>query len=290
MHSLLLLLLLAAPAPDPTDASEDLPEEAPRVLLMYQAPDQEGIAADAVSVSNWESGTKLYTAEDAPLLAAPSATAEKRRTLPLGTEVEVVSSTEVIEVVGERGGYWYRVRSGRDEGHVFGAELTPFGYATDLDGDGSPEVATVGYTADFKIRVRVKDGKSGAVSHVDLQPTGGAYISAKGGDVDATLHAATESGIPLLEVESFVEACADYTHRFVSYTAGDGGVKPRVALELAGLTDPPTIASFDVSFDPAARSATVKHKVLGEDEQGNETVEEERTERYRLEKGVYVAR
>lgn len=283
------LLLLLALLGDPEIAAPPPEEETERILLVYQAPEGEGFAPEDVTLPSWEAGTKLFTADAAEMRDGPGAGGRVAGTLPAGSEIEVAARLEAIEVRARRVGQWYRVKAGGREGYLFGGELTPFAFRVDMDGDGADEIATVAYTADFRVRVRVKDGRSGKTGLLDLVPTGGAYISAQGGVVEALLHGPAVAGIPLLEVRSFVEACADYTHRFVSYVPGPGGTAPRMALELAGLTDPPTIASFDVTFDPVARTAKVDNEVTGEDEQGESIVEEKRTERYRLVEGVFVA-
>ena len=267
--------------------------EGPRTLLYYQAPEvPEGETAEleAYDFSQWESGDRVATARSTALRAEADGTAPIVRDLELGVEVEVRERVEARRRLDGRVGQWYRVAAEAEEGYVFGGDLTPFAYRVDLDGDGKTDAATVSFGPDFEIKIRVRDGLQGQTSELELRATGGAYIGVRGGDIEVFAHPRTMAGIPLLEVRSFVEACADYTHRFVSYTRDDDGAVPRLALELAGLTDPPTFATFEASFDAANLGVTVDEKVVTEDDEGRDVVEDESTRRLVLEDGVYVER
>ena len=153
---------------------------------------------------------------------------------------EKLESARVGGIVGN----WYRVRG---TGREFSGGLTPLAWRADLDGDGVPEVITVSFTADFKIRVRIGD------SHVDLEPSGQAYLDVKGGRADARLLPSTVAGLPLVKVGSHPEACADYADYYVSYV----GKEARVALTVSGVADPPVHAMPHVRFEPRTRTAVV---------------------------------
>ena len=158
---------------------------------------------------------------------------------------------------------------------VFGGERTNLCFHLDADGDGTPEAATVGFDADGQIRVRV------GTSSVTLRPAGEGYLSRKGGNVEARLIDARVAGLPLLLVASRPEACSDYWETYVSAVGGTA----RVALETAGLADPPSFSEPSVAFDARRGTAVVTQKQL--DESGARVVKRQRT-RYRLVDGVYV--
>jgi hypothetical protein len=270
--------------------------------LSYSAPEAPDAPVADYEITEWKAGDVLYVANDeANLRAAASAEAVVAATLPLGARVQVAEvATERVRVQ-DRVDRWYRVEAtladGRTAaGFLFGNVLTPYRFAADFDGDGEEEIATVGFTADFQIRVRFLEpavkGKQ-RVAWVDARPTGGAYVSRRGGNVSASLVPATVAGIALVKLESRIEACGDYGDYYVSYTAaaprktrGAPG-KAQLALSLFGLSDPPSSSSFKVKFLPKQRQAVVDRKTSSEDEEGKEVVEKS-VQRYALQAGVFV--
>lgn len=262
--------------------------------LSYSAPEKPDAPVADYEISEWKTGDVLYVVTDeVNLRAAASAEASVAATLPLGAQVKVTSvATERIRVQ-DRVDHWYQVSATLADGKaatgfVFGNVLTPYRFAADFDGDGGEEIATVGFTADFLIRVRFLEpaasGKS-RVAWVDARPTGGAYVSRRGGNVSASLVPASKAGVALVKLESRIEACGDYGDYYVSYVPG----KAQLALSLFGLSDPPSSSSFEVKFRPKERRAVVHHKASTEDDEGKEVVEKS-VEQYALESGVFVER
>jgi hypothetical protein len=147
-------------------------------------------------------------------------------------------------------------------------ELTPFAFA--IDG----RTVTVGFGADFKIHVRVQGG-----GDLALAAAGQGYLSQKGGNLTAALvaHAAP---VPLVEVGSHPEACADFWDIYVSAVAG----VPRQALALYGVADPPAMQESTAKFDARAGSAVVTTRTTADEGAPTRT---KRT-RYRFDGSVYV--
>lgn len=255
--------------------------------LHYMAPDAEPQPApDKFQLSEWKKGSTLYVATDeANFREKPDANAKVLHTLPFGAKVVVQSVATPPVRVSDRVDRWYQVAVGRETGFVFGNVLTPFLFEDDFDADGDKELASVAFTADYKIRVRVLDKsapKEKQLSSVDLDPYGGGYLSVKGGNAEAKLLPASKAGLPLIQVTSRMEACADYGDYFVSYLG-----KPRVALNVTGLTDPPNMSSYSVKFDPKKKTAVVTRTNTEATDDGKETTT--RTKKsFTLKDGIYV--
>ena len=109
---------------------------------------------------------------------------------------------------------------------------------------------------------------------------GGAYVNMHGGHAYANAVRKSVAGLPLVHVDTHVEACADLADYWVSYA----GSVPRVALELGGLVDPPTMATYKVEFQPAKRRAVVKRETVEQED----TPPVKRTETWTLDAGVFV--
>ena len=274
-------------------------------LLEYSVSSEttESVPPEDFQVTAFEPGQTLYLGVDeANLRASAAADGAVVQTLMLGTRVRVVAAGTRAKV-GEYVNAWYQVAvvdakapkgSAPVTGWVFGNTLTPFRFEADLDGDGELEVATVVMSNDFKARVRVLEPNvkpPRRVTSVDVSVASESYGSGKGGPAQVKLIAAKKAGMPLLQVDSMPERCGDFVTSYVSYTVPEKkkGVlgKAKLALELGGLSDPPTIATFKVSFQPAAKRAQVTRTSIEEDEKGRER-KNTRRELYQWQDGVFA--
>jgi hypothetical protein len=234
-----------------TPSAESLP------LFEYSLADDEKLHPDAdYRFTEWKPGTRLFTAG--------------------GASVTVEEVGERARV-GARVNRWYTVRIAGDRKRMFGGELTPFAFTTDLDGDGKPEVVAVTFTDDFQIAVQI------GASTVKLRAAGGAFLSQKGGNASASVVDASVAGLPLLRVDSRPEACADYSETYVSFAGGQA----KIALALSGLADPPVHSTPSVKFNPKTRTAVVTQTNSQEDDNGR-THTKKIVTRYRLAGGVFV--
>ncbi|AGC44917.1 hypothetical protein MYSTI_03611 [Myxococcus stipitatus DSM 14675] len=288
--ALLLSLLLAQSEAPSLHYTAFLEEEAgPRTLESYD-------------FTQWEPAEKKVNlfvgVDEANLRQTASADAPVVTTLPLGAAVRVVSRGKDRLKVGEYVNHWYSVEYTKEKqtfkGWLFGNTLTPFRFEADFDGDGEKEVATVVMSNDFKIRIRFMEPKakpSRRVTSVDVMPAGQSYLNVDGGPVVVKLIAAKVAGVTLLQVDSKPEACSDYKTTYVSYQVPEN--KPGVlgqaknALDVAGLSDPPNVSSYEVTFQSGAKELTVVHSRTEEDEAGKEKKSKER-ERYGFRDGVYA--
>lgn len=287
----LVTAVSAAAAPTTTPAT---------ATLEYSGPEElKGADLKAFSFSAYRPGDLLFVAaHDVNLRAAPNTKADLVATLPMATQVKVraVAGGRAIEL--GKVDQWYQVEvvdkaaAAGATGYLFGMVLTPAAYRLDLDGDGALEVVTVAFTQAFKIRVRVREPQLAEPSHtfVDLEPAGGAFIGRRGGLATVKLVPRQTAGVDLVEVFAHVEACADDATHWVSYTApaGERGRlgTARVALSQMGMSDPPTVSSYEVRFDAKARTARVVRTQEGEDDEGA-VQRSTSTTAYRLVDGVY---
>ncbi|HZI11198.1 MAG TPA: SH3 domain-containing protein [Myxococcus sp.] len=289
--------------------------QSPETTLLYTAKRVEEGAPprtlDSYDFTLFEPSTKadlFVGVDEANLRQSASADAAVVTTVPLGAAVRVLERGKERLKVGEYVNHWYSVEyvdtqgtpaPGDDQrfsGWLFGNTLTPFRFEADLDGDGEKEVATVVMSADFKVRVRVLEPNvkpPRRVSSVDTVPAGQAYLGVDGGQARVTLVPAKKAGVALLQVDSSPEACGDYSTNYVSYTVPGRkkGVlgRAKVALELNGLSDPPTLSTFEVSFQSKKQGLTVVRSNSEEmDDEGNPTKETRERTRYALKDGVYM--
>jgi hypothetical protein len=294
--SLLLCLSLGLnAAPQAASDEDDVP-----VVLEYSAPDEaEKRTVESYHFTAFEPSAKpLYVgADEANLRASPQADASVVTTLPLGAAVRVLAKGPAPVKQGDYVNVWYQVESTEDgtprTGWLFGGILTPFRFEEDFDGDGEKEVATVVMSSDFKIRVRVREPDvqpPRRVSSVDVETSGGAYFSRVGGPAEVKLVPAKKAGLPLLQVDSRPEACADFSTAYVSYVEPKKkkGVlgKTRIALELSGLSDPPQQNLYTVSFQDKGKKVTVLREDIFDEDEG--TVTKKRREVYAYREGTYV--
>ncbi|MFN7144490.1 MAG: hypothetical protein ACK4YP_11980, partial [Myxococcota bacterium] len=176
-------------------------------------------------------------------------------TVPAGGELTVVTVGSDATVEGMANA-WYEARAGGVTGWVFGAALTPVAVRADLDQDGDADVATVAFTPDHRIRVRVGDRT------LDLDTAGGAYLNQKGAGVYLEeVVPAGKVGVPLLHLRTGVEACADFAEYWVSF--GKDG--PVLAHRDAGLVDPPNCYSFTPTYRPGRLVMTYTENGCGDE-------------------------
>jgi hypothetical protein len=251
--SLVLLLLLLASL-----------LAAAEVSIAYNAREDGQTRARTFEVTDWSSVPRVWTAAlGARLREKPATDAPVSAELPFGAPVQVLEavSAEPVAAFG-RSDRWYRVATEGKAGYLFGDALTSARFEDDFDGDREPELATVAFTADFKIRVRFFEPKTKTETFIDLEPAGGAYLSMQGGYAYPEALKRSVAGLPLVHVGSHVEACADFVDYWVSYD----GSAPKLAMRQAGLTDFPSNFTYKVEFQPAKRRALVHFsKAMGED-------------------------
>ncbi len=201
-------------------------------------------------VTDWSKAPRVFTATpDVPVREKPDAAAPVNARLRFGVPVKILEVSSDLVAVDGRTDRWYRVAAEGKAGYVFGDGLTSARFEDDFDGDGQSELATVAFTADHKIRVRIAD------TFVDLQPAGQAYVQRKGGHAYPDVVKKSAAGVPLVHVDSHVEACADVADIWVSWVDR----KPRIALELWGLIDPPTMSTYKVQFTKKGALVTHSH-------------------------------
>ncbi|MBI3183788.1 MAG: SH3 domain-containing protein [Myxococcales bacterium] len=264
-------------------------EEATREVIDYE-------------FTTWEQGAQAFVVTDeANLRSAADPASAVVCSLPMGSPVRIDAVAGEEVKVQDRIDRWYRVKATAPDGRaatgfLFGNVLTPYRFEEDFDGDGELEIATVGFTADFKIRTRFLEPKAPAgkrVASVDAQPSGGGFLGVTGGQVAASVVEARTAGVALIKLESYFEACGDYSDTYVSYfvpgtSPGTLG-KAQVALRTSGMADPPAIATPELHFNPAKRTARLDLKIEGEADDGKPTAEVETTH-YALENGVFKPR
>lgn len=265
--------------------------------LNYSGPNEKNAPLEQFYFTQWKKGDVPFVAAvDANLRRQPSAGSEVVAQLSLGSKVKVLSVATEATRVGERVDRWYRVQPiGSDKGgFLFGSTLTAAAFEIDFDNDGEKEWVTVAWTSSYKIRVRVWEpgapaGK--ATTALSIQPSGQAYVCC-GGNLSVSAVDTATAGLALLAIASSVEACADFGTAYVSYSGSTPKTvgRLRLALEISGLTDPPTYADSDVEFLPKQRQARViSRSWVDEDEGGTgEANAEKYVTMYRLRNGVFL--
>lgn len=266
-------------------------------MIRYTAPDKPG-ARELIDYeySSAKVGDVLYVADEETSLFPKAEGKNAIARLPMGARVTIRAVQDEPVDIGGRVDQWYSVETldGAEhrKGFVFGGGLTPLAFTADLDGDGSAEIATVAFTADFKVRVRIlKPGvaDAGRLSWVEFVPAGGAYLRQRGGVVTAKLRTAAETGVPLVQVDSQREACSDFWQAYVSYTGGErspsAAGEAQVALHLRGVTDPPVGDEFEVQFQSASRTAIVSRNIA--EERAGRVRRRRTRETLRLQGGVF---
>ena len=193
MTRLLLLLPFLAALPATAQEQDDPPQ------LSYHLPEGDASAALAeVYAPPWAEGTTLYAAVDGVALReAPSSQGRRWRTLPAGTRVRVVRCDAELRPEAGFVHHWVavEVEETLERGHVFGGFLTPLAIVADLDADRRSEVATVSFTSEAQVVVRIySPGRS--EQSVSFRVAGEAYLSHRGGTVKAALIPASEAGLP----------------------------------------------------------------------------------------------
>lgn len=269
-------------------------------FIMYAIPKEDGYKPEDVQLTTWTDGTRLYIApQTLHLREKPDRKSESLGNLTMGDAVVVRKADGKPTQVEELVNHWYEVEvetgslKGK-KGHAFGSFLTPHRLEDDFDGDGQPEIATVSFAGDGSIRVRFLDRSVKGDPHtsqVDIRPAGEEFLSQRGGRVKASLLEAKQAGLPLVKLESRIEACGDFFDGYVSYVTPGG--KPeeqgtaREALIARGSSDSPMFANFTVAFQADRKGATVETTVTEADENGKEKVVEKTTETYSFKDGKY---
>lgn len=227
--------------------------------LEYHTPQ---IRLETYTFTSHASGAALFTATAGlPLQAEPGEGGKVLASLPFGAAITIEVAVPGRSLVADRVDQWYAVRAGDQKGYVFGAWLTPYRFAADFDDDGEEEVATVAFSADFSIVVRVHEPRTKKTAELFLPAAGQGYLSRRGGNAEAELVSRATAGLPLVVVWSRPEACSDFSATYVSYTKG----RARVALAASGLIDPPNRSTFVVTFEPAKKRAMLV-RTSGEEE------------------------
>lgn len=215
--------------------------------VSYHGPKEPG-SAEAYMPYVWEPGTVATTVKDTSLQASVSADDAEQFDVPFGSRVTITARTGELVREGDRFDYWYEATYKNDKGFIFGADLTPAAYEGDFDGDRKPELLTVSWTSDYKVRIRYSG--QGVLKELDLTPAGQS-IGCCGGVAHTEMIDRKVAGVPLLKVATDAEACGDTAVAFVSIVGGE----PRLALEVAGLADPPSMCVS--TFEYARRELTV---------------------------------
>lgn len=263
---------------------------APPDRVVYHIPaDADPKTAEPVR-SAWAVKDRLYVATPTgELYEAAGAASKVVAKLATGTAVEVMEVGTVVDRVGGRMDGWYRVEAGDRAGWMHGSQLTPFAWRDDFDGDGGEEVITVFMEPAFAIRVLVYEPelKAGQHSWLDLDPAGQAFMSVRGGEATAEHLKAKVASIPLVHVHSGPEACSDYADWWVSYRSPGPGRMGllRVALETAGMTDPPVFHTPVVELSGSRKIAVVTTTSVSDE--GQEPTVQKVT--WKLIDGVYYA-
>jgi len=233
-------------------------------------------------VTDWSKEPRVWVATHrAKLHEHPSADSVVTYELKFGWPVKVVHvMTPEPVVVDGRADRWYRIASEGRAGYVFGDALTSARFEDDFDQDGEAELATVAFTSDFMIRVRFFEPKEQIESFVDVRPSGGAFLGLEGGNAYAEALKKGTAGLPLIHVDTHVEACADFSDAWISYANGT----PRLALHQSGLIDPPNHATYKVEFQAAKKRALIKREKAEEEDKPHRKW----TEVWSLDGGVFV--
>lgn len=287
---LMASLLLAAPA---ARAQND-------GFIEYTLPKDEKFTDDAVNSTTWSDGDRLYIApQTLHLREKADRKSESVGNMNIGDAVLVKKASEKPSRVDELVNRWYEVEvetgplKGKS-GHAFGSFLTPHRFEADLDGDGKSEIATVAFAGDGAMRVRVLDPSVTGDAHysqVDVRPSGEEIMGQRGGRVKASLVDRKTAGVPLIKLESRIEACGDFLDAYVSYVTEKGEASEkgtaREALLVRGVSDPPVFSTFTVQFEPDAKAATVEYENKETLEDGTEKVEKV-TEKYSYAAGKFT--
>lgn len=271
-HSLLLAALAAEPA-----------------ALTYLVPRSGSLAE--FRFTQWNPGAQLFAADDLELKERADASGKAVARLGMGTAVAVREMAPAPARLGDRVNKWYRVESAqtRESGWVFGADLTPFRFDQDFDGDGEVEIATVSQGPGLTARVRfLEPGLSIAprVASADARAAGWAQ---GGGELRAQPLSAAQAGVSLVEVDA--EGDREYGSAFVSYQVPGNAQRTlgraQVALAPSAASDAQVERSFNVEFASAAKTAAVIHTSVQFDPGSGDETRCTKTESYRFESGVF---
>lgn len=157
-----LVVSLACAGPTPTESPDPLgvSEQPPEPELVSRSVRNELTYrnGDPPEVSTWSRGDTLFLGVDlANLREAPDADAPIVATLRAGSRLVVLEPSSELVAVQGRTNRWYHVAFGKEEGHVFGAILTPVVADWNLIGRDFPENVTVTFSPEFAPRLRVTE-------------------------------------------------------------------------------------------------------------------------------------
>lgn len=138
----------------------------------------------------------------------------------------------------------------------------------DFDDDGEDEIVRLSLPSPETLRVEVAEpgaprGTQPSVVEVRVY----AHIA------QAQVVPVGEAGIPLLRVDTSLEACGPYSTTWFSYVSpgkitGRRG-RVRAALHLVGISDPPEWSGYEVTFDARNQRAVVSRTYSVEDDDEN---------------------
>ena len=137
-----------------------------------------------------------------------------------------------------------------------GADRTAKQIRFDFDADGDDELVTVLFTEEGHVQIVVTEATLDDATFPATTYT----IEKFARSATVEIVEPHVAGMPLLKVAGSLEACGPYTTTWLSYTHASERSKVgelQVALELVGLSDPPSWAHFDVEFDRHNRRAIV---------------------------------
>lgn len=243
---LTLALALASPLAELTYASP--PKRASPTLEQHK-------------LSVFDRGARLFVASHGVnLREGPSAGARVVTRLPFGAEVRVVARG-AREAVSSRVDHWYRVvvvpegEQPTAEGWLFGGTLTPFVRRANLDEDAALERVSAAWSWRHTVSLRAfDDGAERA--RVEWRPS----ASWRGGRITKlATHAATATGVPLVELEVLVgdPDAAPKTWWRVFYAYRPASDDETAALEEVFSVYRSAGVDARVRFDPATKSAEV---------------------------------
>lgn len=235
----------------------------------YTRP-EDGDDIVSATFTRWTAGQVLFAAEPVDLAPGPSGSSVP---VGIGQPLTIVTPGAVASI----GGFvnaWYFVQVGTRRGWIFGAALTPFAFTDDFDGDATLDHLTVAFTVEHQIRIRLDERT------LDVATSGGGFLGLRGAGVTADVIPASNAGVPLLHMYTGVEACADFSEYWISFTKG----APMIAHREVGLVDPPNCFQYEAAFSPGV--AVVIYTGNGCPDDGS--APEISARRFRLVDGVYV--
>ncbi len=212
-------------------------------------------------LTTFEADTRVFVAShDVNLRSAAGPEARVIAKLPFGAEVTVLERGARASV-GSRVDHWYRVsvqlakRGAPLQGHLFGSTLTPFLVRAGLDDDDGLEAVSASWSWRHAVSLRLFDDGAEAV-RAEWRPG----ASWRGGRIEKLVaHAASATGVPLLELEVLIGDPDDrertWWRVFYAYHTPDDGP---ASLDEVFSTYRNHDVSTRVRFDPGRKVAEVQ--------------------------------